>query len=266
MKKYNNLTDLEKKNIIYDLYTEKLKSFADIAVELDTYSNRIRRDAKKFGIKIRNKSEAQQNALHTGKTKHPTSGTNRSDATKSKIGLGIAKSWDGMSKEKKQKISEKKRSQWDSLSDDQKMNMTKLANNAVRLASKTGSKLEKYILEKLIKDNFKVEFHKEQILSDTKLQIDLFLPSINTAIEVDGPSHFSPVWGDDALKRNIKYDKKKEGLLLGKGCVLIRIKQSYDFSKTRSQLIYDKLKVIIDQIVKKFPESDNRIINIEDSI
>jgi hypothetical protein len=72
------LSDQDKKDLILSLYSEQGKSFADIAVMYDTYANRIRRDAKKLNIKIRDKSEAQKNALKTGKHSHPTKGKERS--------------------------------------------------------------------------------------------------------------------------------------------------------------------------------------------
>lgn len=248
------------------MYVVQMKSFAEIASSLGTYANRILRDAKKLKIPIRNKSEAQKNALQTGKTKHPTLGTERSDEVKSKIGLGIAKSWDEMPEDKKNILRDKKREQWNSLSEHQKANMLKSANNAVRVASKVGSKLEKHILNNLLSNGWKVDFHKEQILSDTKLQIDIFLPTINTAIEIDGPSHFVPVWGDDALKKNIKYDQKKEGLLIGKGYALIRIRQDHDYSKTRANAVCDKLSKMLQNISSEFPEPENRILTISDTI
>lgn len=263
---YDKLSDREKRDVIQKMYTEQSKSFGDIADALGTYANRIRRDAKKFDIPIRNKSEAQQNAIKTGRTKHPTQGTERSQETKSRIGLGLAKSWDSMDTSTKQKIIEQKREQWNKLTDDQKANMQKSANSAVRLASKTGSKLEKYILEKLLKDGWRVDFHKEHVLVDTKLQIDLLLPSIKTAIEIDGPSHFAPVWGEDTLKKNIRYDQKKQGLLVGKGYALIRIIQKFDFSKTRGDIIYGRLKDTINSISNSFPEPEDRIIIIKDEI
>lgn len=266
LKLYDKLSDKEKKHTIQKMYLEELKSFGDIAVKLGTYANKIRRDAKKFDIPIRNKSEAQSNALKTGRTKHPTEGKERSDTTKSKIGLGLAKSWDSMDESAKQKIKEQKREQWNKLSEDQRANMQKSANDAVRLASKTGSKLEKYILEKLLKDGWRVDFHKEHVLVDTKLQIDLLVPSIKTAIEIDGPSHFVPVWGEDALKKNIKYDQKKQGLLVGKGYALIRVIQKCDFSKTRSDIIYNRIKQALTDISTNFPEPEDRIIIIKDEI
>ena len=70
----------------------------------------------------------------------------------------------------------------------------------------------------------------------------------NIAIEVDGPSHFAPVWGEQSLQRNIEYDKKKTGLILGKGYKLIRIKQQKDFSKSRASVVCDKLSKALNNI------------------
>jgi len=260
---YSELTDQQKKQLIKHLYLEENKSFYDIADQYGTYANKIRRDAKSFNIPIRNKSEAQKNALQIGKHKHPTKGKQRDQKTKDKIGRSVLDSWTNLNEEEILDRKKTAKKQWESLSDDHKQNMLKLANDAVRKSSKTGSKLEKFLLNKLISDGYKVDFHKEQTLSNTKLQIDLFLPKIDTAIEVDGPSHFLPVWGEDALKKNKTYDQKKEGLILGKGWKLIRIKQKKDFSKTRSNIVYDNLISIL-EIIKKDKTSD-QVYTIEDN-
>lgn len=262
--KYDSMNDAQKKSFLVEHYEKDKKSFQDIAEISATYANKIRRDAIKFNIKIRDKSEAQKNALNTGKTEHPTKGKQRSEKTKNKIGMGVLSSWENLDQASLQKRKNKARENWNNLSDDEKANILKKANDAVRVSSKEGSKLEKFLLKKLLKDGYPVEFHKEQTLTNTKLQIDLFIPTINVAIEVDGPSHFEPVWGDDALKRNKTYDDKKSGLILGKGLVLIRIKQTRDFSKSRAELIYEELKTQLENIKTKFPSSNNRIINLGD--
>lgn len=257
---YDNMTDHQKKTLIQDLYVDNKLSFGSIADQCSTYANKIRRDAKKFNIPIRDKSEAQKNALNSGKHKHPTKGTIRDSKVKDKIGKGVMKSWENLSSDEINQRKMKSKENWENLDHNIQSEILKKANEAVRVASKQGSKLEKYLLNRLIQDSFKVDFHKEQILSNTKLQIDLFLPSISTAIEVDGPSHFEPVWGQQSLKRNKNYDSKKEGLILGKGWKLIRIKQTKDFSKSRADLIYVKLLETIEQI------KQNRVnsITIED--
>lgn len=262
--KYSSLSDVEKTALIQKLYVVEKKSFQQIAESCETYANKIRRDAVKFKIPIRDKSEAQKNALETGIHKHPTKGKQRQESTKNKIGMGVLNSWEKMSEAELQTRKDKAKQQWESLSEEDKANIIASANKAVRESSKLGSKLEKFILNNLLKDGYQVDFHKEQTLSNTKLQIDIFIPKLNVAIEVDGPSHFIPVWGEDVLNRNIKYDNKKTGLILGRGSVLIRIKQTRDFSKSRASLIYDQLLNVLKSIEIKYPDINNRTIEIGD--
>lgn len=257
---YDSLNDSQKKHILDSLYIGKKLSFQDIAEQYNTYPNKLRRDAKKFSIKIRNKSQAQKNALKTGKHKHPTKGNERPSSVKEKIGKGVMTAWDNLSEKEFELRQEKSRNNWETMDDAAKVEILRLANEAARRSSKTGSKLEKFLLNKLLQDGYKIDFHKEQMLSNTKLQIDLFLPTMNLAIEVDGPSHFSPIWGEEALQRNKKYDEKKNGLLAGKGLSLIRIKQTKDFSTTRANIIYQQiLDIIANQTFK-----NTSLIEIED--
>jgi len=241
-------SNLYSDNDLKRLYLEENKSFQEIAEEYNTYPNRIRRDAIRIGIPIRSKSEAQKLALETGKHKHPTKGTTRSEETKEKIGSSVMNSWESLEASELKRRKEIAKNNWDNLSEQEKQLRFEKANEAVRVSSKLGSKLEKYLLESLVINNYKTIPHKEQILSNTKLHIDLFLPELNIAVEVDGPSHFLPVWGEEALKRNQEYDSKKTGLLIGKGINLIRIKQQKDFSKSRAKMIFERLMEAIADI------------------
>ncbi len=49
------------------------------------------------------------------------------------------------------------------------------------------------------------------------------------------------------------------------GLVLIRIKQTKDFSKARGITIYNELKIHIESIKNKFPDKDNRNLEIGDN-
>jgi len=258
---YNSLSDYDKKELLKTEYENNKLSFADIAHKFNTYSNKLRRDAIKFKIKIRDKSEAQKNALSTGKINHPTKNKKRSEEVKDKIGMGVLNSWNKLDEKSLRQRKLKSKKQWEQMDDEIKENILKKANEAVRESSKRGSKLEKYLMKQLLADGYRVDFHKEQTLSNTKLQIDLFLPQLNVAIEVDGPSHFRPVWGEDNLNKNKKYDNKKNGLILGKGLYLIRIEQHKDFSKTRGNIVYKKLLNILQNLSKQW---NNRTITIGD--
>ena len=259
-KNYKDYSEYDKKTIIESLYIDQRLSFGQIADKLGTYSNKIRRDAIKYKIKIRDKSQAQSNAIKNGSHKHPTKGSTRSENTKNKIGKSVMESWENLTNKQLDARRKKSKQLWNKLSEDEKQARLNLANLAVRESSKVGSKLEHFLLQKLIEDGYKVDFHKERLLTNTKLQIDLFIPNMDIAIEVDGPSHFLPVWGEETLKKNKKYDKKKAGLIIGKGLKLIRIKQIHDYSKARALILYPKLVHAINTL----KNSNNKSIEIED--
>jgi very-short-patch-repair endonuclease len=257
------MSDKQKQDYIYQEYIKNNRSFQNIAKDAGSYPNKIRRDAIKYNIPIRSKSEAQKNAIKTGIHSHPTKGKKRSDETKNKIGKSVMENWKNIDEDVLLQRKLKAKQNWEKLTEDEKAVILGKANAAVRESSKTGSKLEKFLLESLIKMGYRVDFHKEQLLANTKLQIDLFLPNINLAIEVDGPSHFAPVWGDQALNKNKKYDDKKTGLIIGKGLFLIRIKQTKDFSKARSYVIFQKLKSLIKDIENQ-SISQGKVLTIGD--
>lgn len=258
---YQQMNDINKRKTLQKLYVEQKKSFKEIAEQYDTYPNKIRRDAIKFNIPIRNKREAQKNVLQLGKASHPTKGKTRTDEEKDKISLGVYNAWENISEQerKKRKLDSKQR--WDNLDDKTKQNMLHSAHVAIRKSSVEGSKLEKFLLASLIENGFRPEFHKEEILANTKLQIDIYVPEKNVAIEVDGPSHFEPVWGQDSLNKNRKYDEKKTGLILGKGMKLIRIKQTKDYSKARANMLSEKLM----QTLSTIDKSKDKLFHIEDN-
>lgn len=258
---YQQMSETNKRKLIQELYVEKKFSFAEIAEKYDTYPNKIRRDAKKFNVPIRNKSEAQKNVLNEGKASHPTKGRNRTKEEKNKISSGVYNAWENISEAERDKRRLDSKKRWDKMDDNKKSNILNAAYVAIRKTSVEGSKMEKFLLETLIESGFKPEFHKEEVLANTKLQIDIYVPETNTAIEVDGPSHFEPVWGQDALLKNQKYDQKKTGLILGKGMRLIRIKQTKDYSQARANLIGTKL---IDTL-KSIKNSKDKLFYIEDN-
>ena len=67
------MTNLTKEFLVKE-YLSNRRSFGDIAKQLGTYSNKIRRAAIKFGIEPRDKSDAQSVALKSGT---PNQGTKK---------------------------------------------------------------------------------------------------------------------------------------------------------------------------------------------
>lgn len=249
---------------IVKMYVEQNKSTYEIAEQFKTYPNKIRRILIKSGIDLKSKSEAQKNAIDRGVAIHPTSGKKRSQQEKLKISSGLQKYWDNMSEDLYQEKIKQAKDRWHNMSQSDKTNMQEAAIKSIQIAGKEGSKLEKFIYAELIKHGHKVDFHKKQLIQNENLEIDMYLPLLKTIIEIDGPSHFLPIWGEEKLQKQIKADFHKTGLILNKGMVIIRIKNLSDSVSlaNREKLKLDILKQL-DKIKESFPQKSERLIEIE---
>lgn len=259
MNKYN--FDIEK--IIY-LYTKENKSTYEISEIMSTYPNMINRILRKYGVSIRDKSDAQSISIENGISKHPTAGTKRSKDTKLKISKKSVDNWKELDQSEKSRRIDGAKERWAAMSDAQREEMHKLASQAVRLAAKEGSKLEKILLSTLNSLGYETHHHRHIIPND-KMEVDLYIPSLKTAIEIDGPSHYLPIWGEDKLKRTIESDNEKNGHIISKGFVLIRIKYKVNnITLTGVDDLTNVLKNILLKIEKEFPESiADRLIEID---
>jgi very-short-patch-repair endonuclease len=133
----------------------------------------------------------------------------------------------------------------------------------MRRASTDGSALEKYLLKELLKKKYKIIYHKEHMLRNIYLHIDLFIQSLSTAIEIDGPSHFEPIWGEERLKKVQAADKQKTGLILSEGLCLVRIQQKQSSITQRYQReVLKNLVSVLSEIEKKFPPEYKRLFLI----
>ena len=148
------------KEFIIDEYTNKNKSTYEIAQDLKTYPNKIRRALNALGVSLRDKSKAQTIAIESGRHEHPTKGKKRTESEKVAISNGMATYWDEMEDKERKRRSKISKKQWEAMSEEDKANLRKLAAEAVRKASKEGSKIEKFIYEGLTKTGYDVIFHK----------------------------------------------------------------------------------------------------------
>ena len=245
-------------------YIDMERSCDDIATELGTYRHRVRRALIKMRIPLRNPSAAQSVALKTERASHPTKGKRRPESVRVCISEGVAKSWSELSEEEILERSMKSKEQWNNMSQYDKDKLQNMALAAVLRTAKEGSKLEKFIFDRLTSAGYVIEYHKSGLLPSEKLQIDLYLPELGTAIEIDGPNHFLPIWGAEQLRRTIQSDQKKTGLLLSFGLVILRIKCIH--KSISKKLERDILHVILEQLDKikiEYPDKTKRLIEIE---
>lgn len=245
------------------LYNLK-KSTHEIAEALGTYTNKVRRILTKNGVTIRGRADAQALALESGRAKHPTKGTKRSEEVKEKISEGIHNYWENMSDEDYQERVDRGKDQWEAMSSDERAKFLSLAAKAVRQAAEEGSKIEKFVKTYLTKQGFVVIFHQKNLVANENLEIDLYVPELKTAIEIDGPAHFFPIWGEESLKRHIKSDAEKSGLLLSKGYCVLRVKNLHkNVSNIQMRTIARQIEAKLIEIRQKFPAKNNRYIQLE---
>jgi len=258
------MSKLEDKKWCNRQYWTLERSVGDIAKELDTYPNKVRRALKSHGIKLRDRGAAQSVALKKGRSSHPTKDKGHSEESKMKISESVAQNWENLSEEELESRRETARRQWANMSEEDKIRLRESAIPGIKRASQEGSKLEKYIRDKLTKENYVIEYHKKGIVPNANLEVDIYLPELGTAIEIDGPSHFIPIWGDAALRKTIKSDNEKNGLLRYHGIMVLRVAQK---KKTLSQKsmrdTWNSIRKELEVISVKMPTKSQRFKEIE---
>jgi|GEM_PF-604603 len=256
---------LEKyKEYIIEQYVDQKKSTYEIAQDIGTYPNKIRRTLNTLGVDLRDRSSAQTVAIETGRHEHPTRGKKRTEAEKIAISNGMSHFWDNMEETERERRSKISKEQWASMSEEDKANLRRLAAEAVRKASKEGSKIEKFICEGLTGAGYDVIFHKKGLIPNENMEVDLFVPGIKTAIEIDGPAHFLPIWGEESLQKHIRADAQKAGMLINRGYVILRVKNLIkNISQKRMRDILNQVIGELSKIENKFPPQSKRLIEIE---
>jgi very-short-patch-repair endonuclease/DNA-binding CsgD family transcriptional regulator len=252
------------KEFLINQYINEEKSTYEIAQELNTYPNKVRRALKSLGIALRDKSSAQSVAIASGRHEHPTKGKKRTESEKIAISDGMYSYWKEMDDEERDRRSELSKRQWANMSDEERETLRQMAAEAVRRASKEGSKIEKFLYESLTKEGYRAIFHKKGLIASDKLEVDIFIPELKTAIEIDGPAHFLPIWGEANLNRHIRADAVKAGLLINRGYVIIRVKNLIkNLSAKNMRDAFDILLVELKKVEENFPPLAKRLIEIE---
>tara|TARA_R100000008_G_scaffold82393_1_gene66644 strand:- start:1027 stop:1815 length:789 start_codon:yes stop_codon:yes gene_type:complete len=252
------------KETIIDRYVNQEKSTYEIAQEIGTYPNKIRRTLNTLGVPLRDRSSAQTVAIKQGRHEHPTRGKRRTDSEKIAISNGMSSYWGNMEEEERERRSLLSKKQWEEMSEEDKSNLRKLAAEAVRKASKEGSKIEKFIFKGLTEAGYEAIFHKKGLISNQNMEIDLFLPALKVAIEIDGPAHFLPIWGEESLQKHIRADAQKAGMLISAGYVVVRVKNLIkNVSAKNMRDTLEKVLETVDKIEQKFPPKSKRLIEIE---
>lgn len=203
-----------------ELY-ERPMSLRQIASKTGLTVGKIRRILINQGHPLRDSSESQKVSLQ--QRGHPLQGKKRSKATKEKIGKAVADAYSKMTDEQREDLSESHKKGWNNIPEEKRNEINDMARKAIRKARTEGSRLEKVLSKELSSMGFPNRLHQKGIMN-RDLETDIYLYEHATVIEVDGPFHFEPVYGEERLANQQKRDDDKNKLLLSLGINVIRLK------------------------------------------
>ena len=109
------------------------------------------------------------------------------------------------------------------------------------------SKLEKYIKNKLehIYPDLEIHFNRKDAINS---ELDIYIPSLKLAFELNGVFHYEPIFGDDKLSKIKNNDQRKFQACLENKielCIIDTSKQKY-FKEHSSKEYLDIITNIID--------------------
>jgi very-short-patch-repair endonuclease len=250
--------------VVLHEYDNKGRSFRDIAKEYNTYPNKIKRMYVRAGGIPRDKSVAQIQALKSGRATHPTEGRERTEEERERISESVAAEWANADESVRSARSEASKKQWAKMTHAEKQNLLKKARDAARLAATEGSRLENAIANALVEEGYIVQQQYDELLENPRLRIDIFLPEISTAVEIDGPSHFEPIWGEESFQKNLQADAEKTGLLIAHGIGIVRVKNTSRHLSLKKER--DGIRQVLEKVEKMKtarPKRYRKLIEIE---
>lgn len=243
---FNKADDAGKKAILNKLHREDFLSLREIAATIGTYPAKVKKMLIAYGIEIMSKNESISHSLKRSEN-HPTRGKERDISVKQKIGDKMAKTWEspthgqleGMKKHKKY---------WKKMSKAERSQHTEKASKALRETTKSGSKLERYIKERLFEAGYSSVDHKTAVLPNEKLEFDLYIAELSTIIEVDGPVHNEPIFGQEKFVNTVSRDERKTSTAIAAGFTMVRVKQNKNYSETYFRHLGDSLLEVVKEI------------------
>jgi hypothetical protein len=109
------------------------------------------------------------------------------------------------------------------------------------------SKIEFYIEEK-IKTNFPlIELKCNETKTLEGLELDFYFPSLKLAFELNGITHYEPIYGIDRLERSKDSDKRKMAkcMELGIELAIIDISRYKYFTEKSGEIVFQEIEKII---------------------
>jgi very-short-patch-repair endonuclease len=249
-----------------ELYSEMIKDYVsgqssiEVAKKYNMALTTVTRILKKAGV-TRSRSESQKMALDKGKSINPTKGVGHSRATKEALSETGAHRWAQLTGPERQVFSDQAKERWDKLDPEKKKEMQSKAGVALQKTSKEGSLAEKIVAQALMDAGYVVRRQVKNFMNGG-YEIDILLPDLAIVVELDGPQHFLPIWGQEQLNKTIQQDMTKNGVLNGYGLTVIRVK--YIVKNLTEKIKRDLCKQVKELVASVAAnKTDKKLIEVE---
>lgn len=256
MRTFDEYSESELVSLVDKLHNVDKLSLREIARQLKTYPVKLYRFCSKHDIPTLTKSESLKSGYESKRIKPHMAGKKRTEEEKIKIGEGQHKYWDQLSEEERNKRGLQQSEVFSKRTD--KAEFSRKGCQAIRRAVDEGSKFEKALIAFFNKEGIHYIHHYKGLLPATKLEVDFYLPEHSLVIEVDGPSHFTADFGISNYASQMKADNKKNGLVLGLGASILRLRHGRVLYKRDYNNVCIYLKGIIGTL-----NNELRIVNVE---
>lgn len=115
------------------------------------------------------------------------------------------------------------------------------------------SRFEEWVEDKLLKRYVDLEFDFNN-KSETGYELDIFVPKLNIAFEINGITHYKPIYGEERLRRTKEIDFEKKVICESKGIdmIIVDVSSIRNWSPEKTKEHYDSIcKIIDDKIIIK---------------
>lgn len=91
------------------------------------------------------------------------------------------------------------------------------------------------------------------------LELDFYIPSLQLAIEINGPAHFKSIYGDESLIRTQRHDLIKQKWCTKNGIRLLTVTDLLNYNIDNSSEIFEKyIDPIIDDLTEYYKKSSQK--------
>jgi very-short-patch-repair endonuclease len=190
--------------------------------------NKFNKLNPKNPILTRSKSEAQKKYIErTGK--HQREGTLHSEESREQISDSMKKVYDSeRGEEIREKIAEQRQLEWYDKTEEERAEILQNLKDSSRAKAQSGegSNFENFLAQKLKEEGYAVEQRTQNYTPGNKFHVDIALYNEKIIIEVDGPTHWQPIYGEDELVKVKAKDKVKDDILNSAGWNVVRVQDS----------------------------------------